>query len=104
MKVILIDTPKGQFHLPLQEVAEHRADYYACEVDGHEKNSPEWKEEVEFVMEDDFEGIDWLINNSDWEDWESHAIKVNNKVNVTDDDFWCSSYGFEIIELGIKTN
>ena len=39
MKVIIIDTPKGQ--LQLQKVAEHRADYYACEVDRHEKNSPD---------------------------------------------------------------
>jgi len=99
MKIIVIDTPKGQFHLPLQKVAEHRADYYACEVDGHEKNSTEWKEEVDWVMEDDFEGIDWLINNSDWEEWESHSTKVNDKINVTDDDFWSSSDGFEIIEL-----
>lgn len=99
MKVILIDTPKGQFHLPLQKVAEHRADYYACEVDGHDKNSPDWQEEVDFVMEDDFEGIDWLINNTDWDEWENQATKVNEKVNVTDDDFWHSSDGFEIIEV-----
>jgi len=98
MKVILIDTPKGQFHLPLQKVAEHRADYYACEVDGHEKNSPEWQEEVDWVMKDNFEGIDWLINNTNWDEWESSATKVNDKVNVTDDDFWCSSDGFEIVE------
>ena len=68
MKVILINTPKGQFHLPLQIVAEHRADYYACEVDKHEKNSPEWQEEVDYAMKDSFEGIDWLINNTNWDE------------------------------------
>jgi len=29
MKVIDFNTPKGQYRLPLQKVAEHRADYYA---------------------------------------------------------------------------
>ena len=57
------------------------------------------QEEVDFVMEDDFEGIDWLINNTDWDEWENQATKVNEKVNVTDDDFWHSSDGFEIIEV-----
>ncbi len=99
MKVIIINTPKGQFHLSLKKVAEHRADYYACERDMHEKNSPEWKEKVDFAMNDDYEGIDWLINNTDWDDWEEYAEQVNNKVKVTDDDFWCSSDDFKIIDI-----
>jgi hypothetical protein len=99
MKVIDFNTPKGQFRLPLQKVAEHRADYYACEVDGHEKNSPEWKEEVDWVVEDDFEGIDWLINNTNFEDWENDVVKISDKILVTDDDFWCSSDDFEIVTV-----
>jgi hypothetical protein len=99
MKAILCDTPKGQYHIPLQNVAEHRADYYTCEVDGNERGSDEWKEEVDYVMEDKFEGIDWLINNTDWVDWTDVATKVNDKVKVTDDDFWCSSEGFEIVDI-----
>jgi len=99
MKVILCSTPTGQYHIPLQNVAEHRADYYVCEVDGNEKGSDEWKEEVEWVMEDKFEGIDWLINNTNWSDWTDVATKVNDKVKVTDDDFWCSSDGFEIVDI-----
>jgi hypothetical protein len=101
MKVILIDTPKGQVHIPLKNVAEQRADYYVCEVDGHEKNSPEWQSEVDWVMGDNFEGIDWLINNTNFEDWQQSNLvtKVNDKVKVTDDDFWCSSDGFKIVDL-----
>jgi hypothetical protein len=97
MKQIRFNTPKGQFEIPLQKVAEHRADYYAGE-DGHEKGGPEWQDEVSWVMEDDFEGIDWLINNTNFEDWEGIAVKVNDKVNVTDDDTWTSSDDFEIVE------
>lgn len=63
------------------------------------KNSPEWQEEVDWVTKDDFEAIDWLINNTNWIEWESSATKINDKVNVTEDDFWCSSDGFEIITL-----
>lgn len=100
MKVIIFDTPKGQCSIPLKEVAEQRADYYACEVDGLEKGSIEWQEEVDWVMKDSFEGIDWLINNTNFADWqESNLVtKVNDKINVTDEDFWTSSDGFEIIE------
>ena len=99
MKVILINTPKGQYHLPLILIAEDRANYYACERREYEKNSLEWQEEVDYVMEDNFEGIDWLINNTNWNKWKSFATKVNDKVNVTHDDFWCSSDGFTIVEV-----
>jgi len=98
MKVIIINTPKGQYQIPSLPVAEQRADYYA-EVDGHEIGSTEWKEEVDYALNDDYEVIDWLINNSDWEDWEGVATKLNEKVKVTDDDFWCCSDDFEIKEI-----
>lgn len=98
MKVIKCNTPNGQFQIPLKLVAENRADYYAVEVDGNEKGSQEWQEEVNWVMKDDFEGIDWLLNNTNWEDWQDSATKLNGKVKVTDDDFWCSSDDFEIVE------
>lgn len=98
-RVILFDTPKGQCSIPLKIVAEQRADYYACEVNGHEKGSTEWQEEVGWVMKDDFEGIDWLLNNTNFEDWQESGLvaQVNDSVNVTDEDFWCSSDGFEIV-------
>lgn len=96
MKVIIIDTPKGQFSLPLKPVAEHRADFYACEVDGNEKGSEEWQDEVDFVMNDSYEAIDWLLNNNDWDEWKEQAIQINESINVTDDDFWHSSDNMEI--------
>jgi len=94
MKVIRFDTPTGQFQIPLMKVAENRADYYASD-DG--KGSKEYSEEIEWVMEDDYEGVDWLINNTNFEDWEGIATKLNDEVNVTEEDFWCSSDGFEIV-------
>jgi len=99
MKVIIINTPKGQYQIPLQIVAEERANYYAYEVDGHEKNSDEWQEEVDWVMNDNYEAIDWLLNNYEWEDWSDSAEKINDKINVTDCDFWSSSDDFEIKDI-----
>lgn len=93
MKIIIIDTPKGRYTLPLKLVAENRADYY------YSKGTEDYKEEVEFVMEDDFEGIDWLLNNTNYEDWGKSLTKLNDDVNVTDEDFWSSSDGFEITSI-----
>jgi hypothetical protein len=99
MKVIRVKTPKGVYGIPLKLIAEDRANYYAIEVDRNEHGSEEWKQEVDFIMEDDFEGIDWLINNFDWEDWEESAIKLSDKIGVSEDDFWTSSEDFDIIEI-----
>lgn len=99
MKVIRCNTPKGQYDIPLKNVSENRADYYAIDVDGFQKNSKEWQKEVDFGMKDDFECVDWLLNNTDWEDWKDIAIKINEDVNVTDDEFWCDSDDFEIINI-----
>jgi len=98
MKKILIRTPKGEYNIDLQFVAEHRADYYST-TDNVQKDGPEWIEEVDWVMKDNFEGIDWLLNNMDFEDVEDIAEKVSDKVLVTDGDFWCDSEDFKIYDV-----
>ena len=95
MKVIRINTPSGQYQIELQTVAEDRAEYYS-EKDGFERGSMEWNEEVDVVLGDTFEGIDWLINNSDWDDWEPILKKSSDDVHTTDEDFWFDSDNFEI--------
>ncbi|WP_271407478.1 hypothetical protein [Tenacibaculum soleae] len=94
MKVIRFNSPKGQFELELRLVAEHRADYYCNKNTERAEHSAN----VNYVMEDDYEGIDWLINNTDFEDWQESATKINDEVKVTDDDFWCDSDDFQIVE------
>ena len=94
---ILVDTPKGQFKFPACLVAEQRADYYSCHVDGNEKGSEEWQEEVDFAMKDTSEIKDWLWNSTDWEDWEPHASKVGN-CRVSDEDGWWSNSHIEFVE------
>ncbi len=97
IKVIEMNTPFGIYHLPLKLVAEHRADYYAVEKWGNTKDSEEYKEQVDYVMNDSYEGIDWLLNNSDYEDWESETIKVTSEIKVLKDDFWTNSEDFKIV-------
>ncbi|KPN64683.1 hypothetical protein SAMN04488527_1629 [Aliiroseovarius crassostreae] len=49
------------WHIPLLKVAEHRAAHYAQSED-------QQQEEVQFVLNDHFEGIDWFQNNMNFED------------------------------------
>jgi len=99
MRAIKCNTPRGQYLIPLKDVAENRANHYAIEVDGYTKDSQEYQNEVKYVMNDSYEGVDWLLNNSDWKDWENIAIKLNDVVKVDDEDFWRSSDNFEIIKV-----
>ncbi len=98
MKVITINTPKGQYQVNLETVAEDRAEYYS-EKDDFSRDSMEWNEEVDYILGDTFEGIDWLINNSDWEDWEPIAKKSSDIVKTSDEDFWFDSDNFETEEV-----
>jgi len=95
MLYIICNTPKGQYLLELRKVAEHRANYYA-ENDGFKKGSKEWQDEVDFVMGDSYEGIDWLLNNTNWEDWKDDVLKINDDIKVLEEDFFTSSDDFEI--------
>ena len=97
MKYIICDTPKGQFKISLKKIAEHRASYYA-KVDQVDIGSYQWQEEVNWVMRDKYEAIDWLLNNTDWDQWEKDAEKLNDNINVTEKHFWTSSDNFKIID------
>jgi hypothetical protein len=98
MKYIICNTPKGQYKLPAHLVAEDRATYYACDIDGHEQGGKEWEEEVEYALDDSYECIDWLLNNTNWEEWTDQAVKLNDTVFVTDAAFWTNSDDFEMID------
>lgn len=70
-KMIEIDDNGHVWNVPLSFIADHRAKYYA------EKDSDTThEEEVDLVMHDDYEGIDWMQNNMNFEDYASVAVKV----------------------------
>ena len=95
MKYIEMDTTRGKYKVPLKIIATNRAKYYA-ENDGFEKDSDEWKVEMIYIMEDDYEGIDWLMNNMDFEDIKPFMEKVEEPVQNTD--WFYSSDNFNIVE------
>ncbi len=57
-------------------IAKHRADYYK------DKDGSDWKEEFDFVMNDDYEGIDWVTNNMNLEDFEGYIKKIKTDKEV----------------------
>jgi hypothetical protein len=80
MKMIEINDNGHVWHVPLLKVAEHRADHYADDPDSTRQ------EEIDFVMSDDFEGIDWFANNMNFSEVAEFAKKIVTP-EVTEPDF-----------------
>lgn len=57
--------------LPLRVVAEARAKHYA-----EKDKDTTFQEELEYVLADDFEGIDWFQNNQNPEDFYGHYFQI----------------------------
>jgi len=90
-KIIKFETETWIYKLDLKYVVDNRATYYANREHWEEKTE-EWrkkyKEEYDYVMEDDYEWIDWLLNNTDPEDfeWNIHLIeKKESQINDWND-------------------
>lgn len=64
------------YTVPAKYIAEARANFYACEVDGNTKGSKEWQEEYKYSLDSDDELNDWYYNNMDFEDIEKYAKKL----------------------------
>lgn len=72
MKVIEIKDAGFVWHVPLSAVAANRAKYYA------EKDpDTSYVDEYDYVMDDDFEGLDWYLNNMDFADIATEAKLVS---------------------------
>jgi len=94
MKYIRMNTGREIYRLPLIIVATDRAEFYAGH-DGFEKGSKEWKEEIDFIMEDDYEGIDWLMNNMNLSEVKPFMEKVEDSTQE-DDEWFYDSDNFEL--------
>ena len=93
MKLIELKFEDELWQIPLKHVAENRADYYK-EKDGEDFN---YKEEIDFIMEDSYEGIDWLCNNMDYKDFKNVLKKV--KLDFKDEDRDWMNAESEIVEV-----
>jgi hypothetical protein len=70
MKYITLKLQSGDIYgLPLKLVAKARAEYYVS----RDKDTT-LQEEMDFVMEDDYEGIDWFFNNQNPEDFRAEFV------------------------------
>jgi len=75
------------YDVPANIIAEDRATYYACLVDGHEIESDEYYAEYENSSHD-YALTDWLENNMDWVDVKDYAVKVQEDESFNyEDDF-----------------
>jgi hypothetical protein len=76
-KKIIIKFHKGiTYEIPAVIIAESRANYYACIVDGYDSDSQEYLDEVNHALNDEFELFDWIENNMNWNDLKPYAIKI----------------------------
>lgn len=71
MKVIEIEDSGFVWNIPLRVIADARAKYYAAR-----DSDTTYQDEFNYVMEDDYEGLDWFQNNMNFEDVESEAVLV----------------------------
>lgn len=76
MKIIEFEYETEIWEFPLHIIAENRANYYK------EKDGSDYKEEFDFVMEDDYEGIDWVTNNMNLEDFDKFVKKTKTEKTV----------------------
>jgi hypothetical protein len=96
MRKIIINTPRGQYELKAELVALDKTSYYANR-EGFEKGDDIWNQEMEYTLTNDYELTDWLINDTNWEDWNGLAIQINDEIYTTDKDFWCELDNFKVV-------
>ncbi len=102
MKVIRINMSDGKYDVPLEFVAKHRGEIFAKKDadDGEGTFEQNLIDEIEYIMNDDFEGIDWLSNNMNWSDVKDVAKKVEDQSEADLDNEFCNA-DKEIVDYNI---
>ena len=97
--VIFYYCEEGTYQIPLIKVAEDRANYYAKQQDLEDDFN--YDDEIKAVMDDYEEGIDWLMNNTNFEDWADVAVLVEGP-SISKYDYWedidSFSYGYRKVK------
>ena len=71
-KYLLVTMPDNSiWSIPTRLIAENRNDYY-LKVRG--ENAADVEAETEKLFADDYEVIDWAVNNMDWSDVADEAV------------------------------
>jgi len=83
-KYLRVTMPDGsRYDVPARIIAENRAEYYA-------ENDPDtnYKDELDFALQDDCELRDWASDNMDWAFVKDRAVKVEEEVEVDFQEGW----------------
>lgn len=83
-KFIRVEDNGFVWMVPLEAVAANRAKYYA-----EKDKDTSYQDEFDYVMADDYEGVDWFANNMNWEEVEAVA-KLVERPNLAEPDMACS--------------
>ena len=99
-KKIRITFPCGDiFDVPVHIIAAARAKYYANNDLKHGRSYDKtYKAEYEYTSENDDEILDWVQNNTNWDDLEKFAVKVDVEIEKVDYKLAFSSCDFEILK------
>lgn len=87
-----------KWEIPLRFIAEHRAKYYQKRAEAKGEEDFNLEEEIDFIMNDSYEGIDWASNNMDWDDVMGVAEKVEDANPNDHSNQWCNAEK-EIVEV-----
>ncbi len=80
MKMLAVTNQGHVWHVPLIKIAENRADFYVTRPDPEATRD----DEIAFVMDDTYEGIDWFQNNMNWSDISAFAVLVQTPEPLTE--------------------
>lgn len=86
-KYITIKFSNGEkYRIPAKVVAEDRADYYATKFEGEEGEYEDIFEDEMWVLDSEYELIDWMTGNMDWEDVKEYAEYIGDEsINKSDE-------------------
>jgi hypothetical protein len=74
--IYLTFSDKSVWRLPLEVIAEDYADYHEHKREKNPDHDGTYEEDFDMIMTDDFEGIDWMQNNMNWDEIEPHLELV----------------------------
>lgn len=94
-KVIQIKFENGEiYQIPAHIIADHRSKYYA-----KTDKDTTYKEEYDYVMEDEEELIDWAQNNMNWVDVKEHAKQIKNEEDFDYQSGWVNPEEIEVLDI-----
>lgn len=95
MKVIEIITNKGTFELMVDLVVQNYAYYISMHIDNQIQKNNVYEYEIKKILNDNDLILNWLLNYTQWEDWEDLCILIND-FKSNDKNFWEDPSNFNI--------